>query len=252
MIILRTLCLLLIVSSIYGQTKNPKILLQDILKGAKEPDVLVYSIFDLDVFSYYSITEYDTELKRAVYKKTNDYKERVGTLKKMKAEMLKTKYYVKLTNITMESNFPLSSDYDLTKKGFLIKLRNSYGVGTLSFVPPKSVMFGTLRNEDLYIYFKSLPIKKNKNFFGTEDDYFFASVNEETGLKMENNKNSIDVYFLFTVTGKEKVFSKFLEMNSGLFYDMDILLLKSENVRVIIVNKTTDEVYFDKLYNLSK
>jgi hypothetical protein len=53
--------------------------ISDLTANAEEANGQLISIYDLDVFAYFNISDYDTELKQAVYKKTEDYKTNLRT-----------------------------------------------------------------------------------------------------------------------------------------------------------------------------
>ena len=60
--------LVLISISVFGQQT-----INELTSNAVQADVKTNAIYDLDVFHYFELTDYDTELKRAVFKKTKEY-----------------------------------------------------------------------------------------------------------------------------------------------------------------------------------
>ena len=214
--------------------------ISDLTANAEEANGQLISIYDLDVFAYFNITDYDTELKQAVYKKSEDYKIKLAELKGIKNESLKKSFYTKLqepfTNV----------DYNLKQGGFEIVLGENWGYGTFSARVPKSV------NEFL---FKSLPTKQvtspmmGKGFF---QEVLLIKMSEENGLEIENDKQNFDIYFFFTPSGKEKVSFKFFNAVDNAYagwYDMSGTIIKSDKVRVVVANKVSGKIYFDKTYS---
>jgi len=201
-----------------------------------EQTAIFNATYDLDVFKYFKLYDYDTELKQAVFKKTEEYQNKLTELKSIKAEMLKTTYYVKIEDKFNDNN------YDIKRKGFDINLGSNWGMGTMSARTPKSVGG---------ILFKALPTKQvaestiGKGIYSEE---LFLPISEEEGLEIENDKGNIDIYFLFTPTGKEKSVIKFLN-SDGYWYNINHNDIKSEKVRVVVANKSSGKIYFDKTYS---
>jgi len=215
----------------YGQ------ILSDLTANAKEATDQLEVIYDLDVFQYFNLYDYDTELKQSVFKKTEEYQTKLAELKSAKAEMLKTTYYTSHTEA-----FSSDTNYDLKRKGFEIDLGWNLGMGTEGARTPKSIN-GFL--------FKALPSKQVPEplFFGTgvNSEKLFLPMTEEAGLEIENDKKNIDVYFFFTPTGKEKTVFKFLNSDSK-WYNITHNDLKADKVRIIVAHKSTGKIYLDKTY----
>jgi hypothetical protein len=196
----------------------------------------MYLIYDLNVFEYYNLgDEYDSDLKKEVFKKTPEYAEKLTELKKMKAEMLKTTYYLE-----QENRF---GDYDITKKGFNVSiLFDRYPNGGQK----------TIRINEKDIYLKSLPSKrKSFTVFGAAaiDERLFIPMNETNALEIENDKENISIYYFFTPNGKEAISYQFICADGYSFCNTKQTLLKADKVRVIVAHKTTGKIYFDKTYN---
>ena len=228
--------------------------LSELIDNAKEGKEELIAIYDLDVFRYYNLTDYDTELKQAVYRKTEDYQNKLTELKSIKAEMFKTLYYGKLEkaftyssgDYDMAKGFS-SRDYDLKRKGFEIYIGTNCGIGTVSAKAPKSINL----DYDCNILLKALPSKQvaESNLGqGVYSERLFLPMSEEAGLEIENDKENIDIYFFFTPTGKEKIMFKYLN-SDGLWYNITQNEIKSDKVRVVVANKSSGKIYFDKTYS---
>lgn len=214
----------------FGQT------LSDLTANAKEATDQLEAIYDLDVFHYFNLYDYDTELKQSVFKKTEEYQTKLAELKIAKAEMLKTTYYTSLTEA-----FSSYTNYDLKRKGFEINLGSNWGMGTMSARTPKSIN-GFL--------FKGLPSKQvPEPLFGqgVNSEKLFLPMTEEAGLEIENDKENIEVYFFFTPTGKEKTVFKFLNSDHN-WYNITHNDLKADKVRIVVAHKSTGKIYLDKTY----
>ena len=214
----------------FGQT------LSDLTANAQEATDKLEAIYDLDVFQYFNLYDYDTELKQAVFKKTEDYQTKLAELKSAKAEMLKTTYYTSINEA-----FSSYTNYDLKRKGFEIDLGSNWGMGTMSARTPKSIN-GFL--------FKGLPSKQvPEPLFGqgVNSEKLFLTMTEEAGLEIENDKENIEVYFFFTPSGKEKTVFKFLNSDHN-WYNITHNDLKADKVRVVVANKSSGKIYLDKTY----
>ncbi len=215
--------------------------LQEVIGGMEQADEKVDAIYDLDVFSYFDFgDDYpETDLKKEVYRKTPEYKERLSELQKKKAQLANTDYYVKADR-PFESN-----NYDVKRRGFDIALGENWGEGTMSARAPKSIS-GFL--------FPPLPTKNypQKEFGqGIYEERLFLPVNEEAGLQIENDPDKVAVYFIFRVNDKQTVHFKFESvMSDGSieWYVITQKLLYADRVRVLIANEETGDIYFDKLY----
>jgi len=241
---------LFVLTGIYGQNTQEGKNLNDILSIAKEANGVLYSIYDLKVFRYYNLTEeYDTDLKKEVFKRTQEYAEKWTELKKIKAEMAKTLYYVKQEDLFKGAN------YDINKKGFYLTIGQNWGMGTASAKAPKSVLidrgyfFGSVT-----IYLKALSSKQVPYTFlgeGIYNEKLLIPMNETNALEVEENRDNILVYYFLTPTGKETVTYEYYCTTYG-WYNMKETLLKSDKVRILVANKETGKIYFNKTYTYQK
>jgi hypothetical protein len=217
--------------------------ISDLTTNAKEGTAELESIYDLDVFNYFNLDDYNTELKREVFKKTEEYQNKLTELKSIKAEMLKTTYYGKL-----EKAF---TDYDIKRKGFEIDLGENCGLGTSDARTPKSINL----EDGGSVLLKALPTKQVAVPIMGQGGYsekLFLPMSEETGLEIENDKENIAVYFFFTPTGREKSTFKFynmVESSDAGWYNITHNDIKSDKVRVVVANKSSGNIYFDKTYS---
>ena len=219
----------LFIPSAYGQKD-----INDIISNAEVvPSYEMREIFDLDVINYYNLDEtYNTELKKAVYKKTDDYKQSLAEIKQKKAEMMKSTFYKKL------KGKEYIKDYDLRKKGFPVVLGDNMVLGT-TYRAPKSVD---------RILFAMLPTTLISDDYDKKikTEMLYLKVDETIGLQIEENKQYISIYFLFTPTTTEKV--TFTAFNGREWVDVTQKLVKANKVRVIVANDVDGDIYYDKTF----
>jgi hypothetical protein len=211
--------------------------LQKIIAGVEEADYKLMAIYDVDVFNYFDFGDDnpDTDLKKQLFKKKPEYAEKLSELKKKKSQFAKTDYYVKLDD-RFESN-----DYNIKRKGFDIVIGENVGNGTLAARAPKSIGG---------ILLSALPTKNRSIDMygpGIYEERMFLQMNEENGLEIENNSDKIIVYFIFHISGKQSVQFKYMCRTYG-WYNMTQKLLFAEKVRVVVANRETGKVYYDKIY----
>ncbi len=147
-----------------------------------------------------------------------------------------------------------SVEYDIKKKGFNLTINTNWGMGTASAKPPKSVSvaYGFLSSG--YVQLKKLPsIEVADNFFGQgiKNEMLFIPVDEIIGLEIEENKEDIVVYYLFKPSNKESVKYKFYNNVSNSYagwYDMTSKVITSLTLRIIVANKNSGKIYYDKIY----
>ena len=220
----------------YSQT------ISDLTSNAKEAKEELYFIYDLNVFEYF---DYDTELKKEMFMKTDEYQNYLTQLKGFKAEMLKTTYFYSLFSKSEgEEQF---SDYNVKRKGFVIGIGSNCAFAPISAVPPKCISI----NLGDFILLKALPIKQvtdNLVGEGVYNEELFIPMSESDGLEIENDRSNIDLYFFFTPSGKETVKYQFLNMGDNSWYNRTDKVLKSNKLRVIVANKSSGKIYYDKTY----
>ena len=244
--------------------------ISDLTSTSQQATVELEYIYGLDIFSYYKLNDYDTELKRSVFQKSEEGQNKFNELKSIKAEMLKTTYYIK------QSGYFTNENYDIQKKGFNIKL-GWVNVNLKSGPPrtPKSIAFD--ETEKSRILLKALPSKKvratpwkpsMKNLEAYAEE-LFISMGEESGLEVENDKENTEVYFFFTPNGREKTVFKLWDMdNSNIksvqdyefimrnpqyikykLYDITNNDLKTDKVRIVVANSLSGKILYDKFFS---
>ena len=134
-------------------------------------------------------------------------------------------------------------------------INSNWGMGTASAKPPKSVSaaYGFLSSG--YVQLKKLPSRQvADNFFGKgiKNEMLFVPINETNGLEIEENQEDVVVYYLFKPSKKETVKYKFYNNVSngydGGWYNMTDEVITAITLRVIVANKNTGKIYYDKIY----
>lgn len=220
--------------------------LEKILKNAdeityKNQDEII-SIYNSDVFSYFKIYGYNTELKKNTFKKTAEYAEKLSELKKIKQEILQSNYYVTLNGEKL-------GDYNVKRKGFKIELGSNIRAGGYGGMrPSKSI-------EE--VIFPSLPTENEawKDIAGMRMppgifiEYYFLPLNEQKGLTAETNKNDIKIYLIFKIADVKKVSYKTFSAGGevGWFQSTGNHII-AKSLRIVAADEKSGEIYFDKSY----
>ncbi|MBC7525076.1 MAG: hypothetical protein H7239_11635 [Flavobacterium sp.] len=187
----------------------------------------------LDVFSYYELHEkYDTELKKSIFKKSNEYSEKLNELIEIKKSCLNNCRYIE---ISKEEGFKIY-DYDVNKKGFLVNL---------GFKIKSEVNYFSDKYE-----LKSIPIKISiSDSQGMGELYFdrkiFFPCNENDASLLENERDIIKLYVIFKPLGVKKV-------KNLLFLGYYDDYITTNFIRFIIINSKTNKIYFDKNFSIPK
>lgn len=203
-------------------------------------DKNIYFIYDLNVFAFKNIRGYDTDLKKEVFKETSEYKAYLSELNQLKNILNQTTYYFEAKGLFSSVN------YDVKKRGFDIKINENWGTtGTYGAIPPKSI---SVDFNNSFIKLKSLPSREvPDNFFGGgfTNEMIFIQVDSEIGLEIESNRKDVSIYYLFIPSGKENVKFKYYSNN---WWDITNNVITSSKVRLVVANKKSGKIYYDKIY----
>ncbi|MBI3501186.1 MAG: hypothetical protein HY063_05270 [Bacteroidetes bacterium] len=219
------------------------------------------SAYNLNVFDYFKLNDtYDSDLKKEVFKQSAEYKTLLDSIKKIKSNYLNSIYYQKEFNKVGGEDFEMSGpgyfengrtdyqvNYDIQKKGFSIAIGEVLPYQCLTAFCPKVI-------ED--VEFRQLPTTKKYNLSQSSKSYtqyLFIPMDATTALEIENNRSQVEILRVFSITG----------LYSATFNDTDFLadnygknckaqVVKGGNMRLIIFNKATDKIYFDKLYPITQ
>jgi hypothetical protein len=195
-------------------------------------DTLI-NILELNVFNYYNLAQYDSELKRSIFMKTEEYEKLYQLLQERKKEILKTTFFK-----VQEGKF-INTSYDLKLKGFLIELGSNLASRT------NQTIDGVL--------FPSLPTKFYKReLFGPNIlfECLLIKVNEQYGLEIEENKKDINIYYFYKPKSTKKTLVSYFYPSNGQYKIWKITNkdIESQSVRVIVANNVTGKIYYDYEY----
>ena len=200
---------------------------------------------------------YDSELKKEVYKGTTEYKNLLDSLKKIKSDYLNTVYYEFGLNKASRQSFQepdyVNSEneeeecklsYNSKRHGFVIKIGEVVPfVCGCPFCPKviNQVEFSQLNIEKKY----DKDLQSQNSYY----QYIFLPMDESNGLEIENNKDNIeilrvfDVKTIYTHTYRDE---DYVLDNPG--KTCKVNLVKAGNLRLLIYNKVTNKIYYDKIY----
>ncbi len=94
-----SVALFIVATNIYAESDRNSTALEEILQDSKDGKRSeIYYIYTLDVLEHFNLeNEYNTDLKKNVFKKTAEYQEKLNELKKLKQEIQKQTYYVTIS-----------------------------------------------------------------------------------------------------------------------------------------------------------
>ena len=258
-------------------------LILSIIPGVKKPNIEeIKSILNLDVFSYYGLYDkYDTDLKKSVFKKSSEYKEKLNELKILKERLSTNFYYIKINE-----SLP---DYNINKRGFYITGEEIIGLE----IGNRKIYFEVPNSYNNFVFNSTLIRAATSNIISDDisGDYVenfitqlmtmgflelaqimngwkkeclknFATLlknrkaklilspreicipcDEDKGLL--NNRNDIEIYIIFSVVDKMK-FTQNLNLSGCDLYEEEYIT--TANNRLIILNRNDKKIYFDKIY----
>lgn len=204
------------------------------------------SAYNLNVFDFFEQTAiYDTDLKKEVFKKTDEYRHLLDSLKGIKADFLNSVYYINKLN---RSDFldGLREDYNVNKRGFFVKIGNVLPYHCLISYLPKVIG---------HVEFKQLPIHKEYNLFQSKNSYtqyLFIPMDATAALEVENDRDDIEFLLVFDIKG---IYTAKFDDNDFVkdksFFDKGVCqveVVRGNNLRLIMYNKTSDKIYYDKIF----
>ena len=216
--------------------------LEKALAGAEPAGADFLTVCNSDVFRYFGLDEYDTDLKKAMFMKTPEYETLLDSLKTLKKRILAGRWYVDVRECPPGGYSAMAwtlTDYDVKSQGFDMILGINAGSPLVGLVYPRG-SFGDF----LFTSFPTNQVAADPVVYGSDarEERLFLPMSEESGLAVETGGTNIKVYVVFSVTDvKEVSCLSAVGMVSQ-------KLLSTESVRIIIGNVSTGEVYFDRRY----
>lgn len=192
----------------------------------------------LNVFDYFGLSEkYDTELKRKVYRESQDYSSKQKDMENKRLNLYKSTFYLDFEPTYYERNNLVQ--YDLKSQMFTVK---------------NEIYSDYFYNEPNYIQFDQIIIKTPKGITVDRSQINSGGVNfirqrinfkvedESLALKIEENRSYLKLLFVFKFT-EAKAFQ-------GLNFfgrKITVFALANELSQVIVYNSRTEEIY--KIFN---
>jgi hypothetical protein len=270
--LLISLMLLLAVSCVYSQINidTIKSRYQEI-RGQVEPEGYVQqykqdrnqstelaSILGLDVFQYYKLYQYSTDLKRQVYSKTTEFQDSLNSLKKIKQSLLSRYYYLDYApNFSAWDNERTYDqlNYNLATHTFefLINCKPFEAIGGEGIYDRTNLQFDHISMplpQGFSVIYKRLPLG---SIHFTREYVKFIVANESVALKIEDNKANVRILFLFKFTSTKASAARDYGLASNpnpqveLFDYTDHWLLTKLD-KAIVYNAATGEVYKEYKY----
>lgn len=209
------------------------------------------NIFTLDVYSYFSLKGYDTELKRRNFEQTQDYHDKLNELKTLKKLATDTVFYISKpfrgernqryvhsTNYTERGwkYFGYYTQYDLSKKGF-----NFFNGERGKTMPVTFERLGLFYKSRSDIILQQLPATIDKN----NGCHLFFPFDEQTGADIENYMENVVIYFFFALSGEADLHPA----KKNIYDDQPDPRFLTSKVRIVIVEKNSGTIYYDQSYN---
>jgi TonB family protein len=206
----------------------------------------ISNAFSTDVLSYFNLHyKYNTPLKIALFKETDEYKQRVTELKNIRNAFMNNYTYI-------ECYFTVS-DYNLSNNIFTINLgdkevkniflmndqhSNYYYFPTLKFNLKQNehsldyIKWKKYEDKKLDMNLLRLGIKPEKhNYYVKYDRFLYLKMmDKKAALAFENNRNNLDCYLIFKPIGIKSEY------------------ITSNKVKLVIFDNQTGEIYFQKTY----
>lgn len=174
-----------------------------------------------------------------MFKKTQEYKDKLDTMKTLRQEMLNKYYY-----IVLEDKF---GNYNVKKKGFWIDM------GQIKMTLNNEKRMTHTPRSIYRFYFPALPVEYMQDvFFGDAliVQYLFLKMDECKGLEIENDKVNTKIFFIFKIDNKEynNFVYKFDDVYKEWYKILD-KLLPAGRIRLVVANTQTGKVYYNKLFD---
>jgi hypothetical protein len=207
--------------------------------GAEEPPDDLAAIFQLDVFEYYKLGDrYDTDLKRAVFQKSDEYVEKLAQMKAEKRRLQAIDLFIVADD---DDSHELSS-YDVKRRGFWLSLGiNATGWGYEASGPRscRGINFPALSTTGTPFLGWEAPR-------GIKAEMLFIPMRPEKALAVEQSKGDAHVFFFFRLGDVREV--RFKAFEEDAWRNVRQELPAARFVRVVVANSRSGETYFEKLF----
>lgn len=203
------------------------------------------NIYFLDVFGYYNITGY-SDLKKEVFKQSDDYKTKLNALKEKKKTLFSTNYYLDQSYSSDIDTEDGTLRFNMSLKNFSIKNhRLTSGFFNKAYLQINEFCFNTLPGV-------TVSTVRNPNFDGmlgkadvTFQTHSYGQMDLSSALKVEENSKDVRFLYLFKMTTVKEFFfeNPFSgKVNKHLFFI-------SAPHKIVVYNYQTREIY--KIYSIN-
>lgn len=209
-------------------------MLTSIFQQQQEQFEKLVGILNLDVFEYFSLkNQYNTDAKKTAFRESEDFRAKYLNLEKVRADLLTVTWYL-----------DFEPDY-LDEKSISIR----YDPETKSYAVSNNVSLGAYYDKPGYLQFDHLLFrcpsgmtisKRNVNYACVdvvEQTISFIIDDESEVSKIEQNRNSLRLLFIFRFTGISQLPGKESNLISSDFY------LLTELQKVVVYNTLNNEIY---------
>lgn len=197
----------------------------------------ISSIVAPNVYWYYDLKEYDSDLKKKVYSQTDDYKNKLDKLNLIKKDLLNTVYYLDFQIADYERPY---FKYDLNTKSFTFTIStylnafyndNFLQFDQICFSKPEGI---SVRNKKFHS--GSVDVVKQIIDVKIQDD--------KSALKIEEAGENVRFLFLFKFASGQEFFNDLLGTGYG-YREYHLLTNLS---KVIVYNFYTGEILRELKY----
>ncbi len=243
---MRIICSICFIICIYGYLlgQDSNIILDEVLTNKIEADRSLFYIYNGNFIKYYKL-EYCIENIEA-YKESSEYQNQIKELEQKKKEMFNSDYYTVLKDKFKEI------DYDISKRGFDIIIGKNWGGSSVDAAhPPQSIDIDWRFYKSFTIILKGLPLTKKQNPLigkGAYYEIYFIPLSEKEGSEIEENREDILIYILFTPSEMEMIKYRYCFLPNKWWNEITQQCLSSNNYRIIVADSSSQKVYFDKKY----
>src|SRR5260221_3204524 len=193
-------------------------------------------ILTLDVFGYYHLDTYGSDLKKETFSQTGEDKGKLSELKQLRSSLIGSDYYI---------------DYEIADYQ---KSKFKYNLATKTF-PFSNAAFGNRTIADGKLIFSTIQIDKPQGFIlrnalvevnnvvAFRQSISFLIIDEKTALEIEENAASLKLLFVFRFTDAKPFKSNlYAGLNFTDYYLMTRLL------KVVAYDSATGKVYREFKY----
>lgn len=194
-----------------------------------EPDgYVIYSILKEDVLAVFNLEKrYDTPLKVKAFEGSEEYRNKLDTLRELKKMILNKRFSIEYKNA-------FKGSYDMSIGGFKVKFGAAAGFGTYGAKPPRSYN---------RFYFPDLEFSYEppySDYPSVKNTYLIVKIDETLGARIEKNPEQFSLYLHFNIEGTAELPYEYLSIapgSSGGRYEIQGRVVRTKNSKVEVRQK---------------